>query len=159
MNRMQMDSGRTPETAAPSTGSPGQTARENAGALWHDARDIARNKLGEQQREAASGLGDMAGALRAAAREVEGRQQPTVAKLAQSAADGLERLSGTLRNKDLDGMVRDAESFARRQPLVFFGAAMAAGFLAVRFLKSSSEATQPPPADRADRPMNTLLEE
>jgi len=71
----------------------------------------------------------------------------------------LERLSGTLRNKDLDGMVRDAESFARRQPLVFFGAAMAAGFLAVRFLKSSSEATQPPPADRADRPMNTLLEE
>jgi hypothetical protein len=156
MTSMQTDSGRTPETTAPPAGSPGQAARERAGALWHDARDIARSKLGEQQREAASGLGDMAGALRNAAREVESRQQPTMAKVAQCAADGLERLSGTLRHKDLDGMVRDAESFARRQPLVFFGAALAAGFLAVRFLKSSGEDAQAP---APDRPMNTLLEE
>lgn len=155
MASIQSETGRMAD-AARSAGTPGQAAGEQARAVWHDAREIARSKWGEQQREAATGLGDMAGALRTAALEVESRQQPTVAKLAQCAADGLERLSGTLRNKDLDGMVRDAESFARRQPLVFFGAALAAGFLAVRFLKSSGEGAQAP---APDRPMNTLLEE
>lgn len=155
MASIQTETSRGADATRPA-GETGQAVRRQANAAWHDAREIARNKWGEQQREAATGLGDMAGALRTAARDVEGRQQPTVAKLAQCAADGLERLSGTLRNKDLDGMVRDAEAYARRQPLVFFGAAVAAGFLAVRFLKSSSEGVQSP---SADRPMNTLLEE
>jgi hypothetical protein len=35
-------------------------------------------------------------------------------------------------------VLREVESFARRQPLMFFGAAMAVGFLAVRFVKSTS---------------------
>jgi hypothetical protein len=34
-------------------------------------------------------------------------------------------------------MARDAERLARSQPVVFFGAAMALGFLAVRFMKAS----------------------
>lgn len=57
-------------------------------------------------------------------------------------ADGLERLSGTLRTKELDEMVRDVESFARGQPLAFFGAAMAAGFVAMRFLNSRETGAQ-----------------
>jgi hypothetical protein len=143
-----------PEAGHAAQGAPHDTARmarEQAGAVWNDARDIARSKLSEQQHEAASGLGDFAGALRNAAREVEGRQQPTVARLAQCAADGLEQLSGTLRSKDLNSMVREAETFARSQPVAFFGAAVAAGFLAVRFLKSSE--------DQPQAPTNTLIEE
>jgi hypothetical protein len=45
-----------------------------------------------------------------------------------------------LKEKDLNGLMGDVESFARRQPVAFFGAAVAAGFLAVRFLKSSNQA-------------------
>ena len=56
-----------------------------------------------------------------------------------SAADGLERLSNTLRTKDIGGMLRDMESFARTQPVAFFGLSLAAGFLAVRFLKATEE--------------------
>lgn len=124
-------------TSPAASRTPEQTTREQAGAVWQQAREVARSKFSEQQHEAAQGIGDLAGALRSAAREVEGRQQPTVAKLAQCAADGLERLSVTLRNRDLDGLLREAEAFARRQPAAFVGAAVAAGFLAVRFLKSS----------------------
>lgn len=60
-------------------------------------------------------------------------------KLIEQANDGLRRISDKLRNKNLDEIVRDAESFARQQPIVFLGAAAMAGFLAVRFLKSSSQ--------------------
>jgi hypothetical protein len=95
--------------------------------------------LDEQKRSAASGIGDLASALRTSARNLNRTEQATVARLAQSAADGLDQLSGALERRDLDGWVREAETFARRRPIAFFGAAVAAGFIAVRFLKSSSQ--------------------
>jgi hypothetical protein len=104
-------------------------------SLSHDARDTARSILGEQQQAAARSLGSMAGALRRAAGEQANGDGPS--RLAESAADGLQRLSEALRSRDLDTLVRDTENFARRQPAVFIGAAALAGFLAVRFLKST----------------------
>jgi hypothetical protein len=114
-----------------------RVAREKAGAVWNDAKDTAGAKLGEQKDSAASSLGSFANALRKAAHESGSQDQDGIVRVADLAADGLERLSGTLRNKDLDTLVGDVESFARRQPAAFFGVAIAAGFLAVRFVKSS----------------------
>jgi hypothetical protein len=120
------------------TGSAGTGATGTRHALWNDARETARSKFSEQQQAAAGSLGDFAGALRKSAEELRGGQHQSAARFAQTAANSLEQLSSALRNRDLDGMLREAESFARRQPAVFFGAAALAGFLAVRFLKSSS---------------------
>jgi hypothetical protein len=108
-----------------------QAAREQAGAVWNDTKETARSLLGEQQRAAAGGLGELATALRKAARDMDGAGNST-------AADGLEHFSGTLRARDLNGLLHDVESFARRQPVAFVGAAVAVGFLAARFLKSSN---------------------
>jgi hypothetical protein len=117
---------------------PTQAAKDQASAVWSDTKDSARSMIGNQQKAAASGLGQFAGALRKAAREMgDGGEQAPMSRMIESAADGLERFSGSLREKDLDSMMRDAESFARRQPILFFGAAIAAGFLAVRFMKAS----------------------
>jgi hypothetical protein len=116
--------------------------QEGSQAVFNDAKEAARGKIAEQQQTAASSLGSFAQALRKSAQEMQGDgQQAGVARIAQTAADGLERFSGTLRSKDLDSLLRDAESLARRQPVLFFGAAVAAGFLAVRFLKSSKPGT------------------
>ena len=100
------------------------------------AVQAARSLIGEQQQAAASGLGEFAGVLRRAARDGSGADSP-VARIAESAADNLQRFSDSLRERDLDGLLRDAESFARRQPALFIGAAALVGFLAVRFLKAS----------------------
>ena len=128
---------------APSTTSTAESAKETARSLANDTKDSAFAMLGDQQKAAASGLGEFAGALRKAAREMggEGRQVP-VSRMIENAADGLERFSGSLRDKDLSSLMRDVEGFARRQPVAFFGAAVAAGFLAVRFLKSSNQPQQ-----------------
>jgi hypothetical protein len=114
-----------------------QVVKEHADAIWNDAKETARTKFSDQQRHAASGLGDLASALRKAAHELDRDKQATAVRYAECTADGLERVAGTLRSKDLNTIMGDVESFAHRQPVAFFGAALAAGFLAVRFLKSS----------------------
>jgi hypothetical protein len=117
-----------------------QPLQNQARTIANEAKESARSMLGEQQKAAASGVGDLAGALRKAAREMgDGGERAPVSRLVESAADGLEQLSESLRNRDLSGLARDVESFARRQPVAFFGAAFAAGFLAVRFLKAGGE--------------------
>jgi hypothetical protein len=114
-------------------------AADQARSIADDAKETARSMLGEQQKAAASGIGDFAGALRKAARDMGDGQRAPMSRMLEGAADGLERFSGTLREKDLNGLMREVEGFARRQPVAFFGAAVAAGFLAMRFLKSSNQ--------------------
>jgi hypothetical protein len=115
---------------------PFDPLQQKTSAIWSDAKDAASAALNEQKQTAAGTLADFAQALRKAAHE-GGAQQSGVAGFAEVAADGLERFSGTLRSKDLNALAHDVESFARSRPIAFFGAAVAAGFIAMRFLKSS----------------------
>ena len=104
----------------------------------------AKEHLSGKKDDAASAIGSFAGTLRKAARE-SGDGESGV-PMAEWAADGLERVSATLRANDLNGMVRQVESFARSQPVAFFFAAAAAGFLATRFVKAGAA-----PAPEAER--------
>lgn len=116
--------------------SPAQQTKARAASLLDEARDSAQATLNEKKDVAADQLHDVAGALRDAAAQRRSGEDPLLG-LTASAADGLDRLSGALRNKDVGMMMRDMESFARAQPVAFFGLALATGFLAVRFLKAS----------------------
>ena len=114
-----------------------QPEKERAGAIWDEARHSARSKLNEQKDAAAAGIDDVAAALRDSARNKPG-QHDAFARVTESAADGLARLSGQLRNKDVDTMLRDVNHFAHAQPIAFFGIALATGFVAVRLVKAST---------------------
>lgn len=103
-----------------------------------DATEAVKSSVTEQKEAAASSLGSLAGALRKAAHESDDGDASTT-RIVEWAADGLERVSTTLRSNDLDGMVRQVQSFARSQPVAFFFAAAAAGFLATRFLKAGAD--------------------
>ncbi len=103
------------------------------------AKDAARQTAQAQKDAAAANLGDMAGALRGAAGKMSESNQQMLGSMAERAAAGLEQVSTRLRSQDIDGLMRDAEAFARSQPIAFFGASLAAGFLAMRFLKSSGK--------------------
>lgn len=113
------------------------TPREQLNKTAQSAKDTVRSSLTEQKDGAASSLGEFAGALRKASQD---SGDGSAAHMADWAASGLERVSATLRSNDLNGMMREVESFARSQPVAFFFAAAAAGFLATRFLKASAPA-------------------
>ena len=127
------------------THDPAQDMKAQADEAWRGAKEIARARIGETQQEAARGLGDLAGALRHAAREVEDSRHATTALLTRTSADVLESVSAHLRNTKPAAIVEEVEAFARSRPLAFFGAAFAVGFLAVRFLKSSGDSEHAPP--------------
>jgi hypothetical protein len=109
--------------------------REQLNKTAQSAKDTVRSSLTEQKDGAASSLGEFAGALRKASQD---SGDGSAAHMADWAASGLERVSATLRSNDLNGMMREVESFARSQPVAFFFAAAAAGFLATRFLKAGA---------------------
>jgi hypothetical protein len=125
-----------------------QATKDQARAVVNDATDAVRSTLTEQKDNAASSLGTFASALRQAARDSGDGAGAPAAQMADWAAEGLERVSSTLRGKDLRAMGREVESFARSQPVAFFCAAAAAGFLATRFLKAGAapQAESPPQA-------------
>ncbi len=78
-------------------------------------------------------------ALRETGQQLRNQGQGPVAEYADKAADQVERFAGYLRENDVDTLLNDARGFARRNPAVYLGSAAALGFLATRFLKSSSE--------------------
>jgi hypothetical protein len=113
-----------------------ERGKAQAQAVWNDTKASVRSALNETQHSTAADIHDFAAALKDAAHSLD-RRGPA-GRVAEQAADSLERLSGKLRSKDFDGLVHDVEAFARSQPAVFLGMAVAAGFLAARFLKSSN---------------------
>jgi hypothetical protein len=117
-----------------------QAAKQQASSAVGDATESVKSTLTQQKDTYAGSMQNFASALRKAARESGGEGQG-VGGMANWAADGLERASSTLRSKDLNGMMREVESFARQQPVAFFAAAAALGFLATRFIKAGSAST------------------
>lgn len=107
-----------------------------------DVQQSAKEKVAREKDRAADTVDNLAGALREAVRGPGSDER--AAHMAEWAADGLERVSATLRSNDLNAMMRQAESFARSQPVAFFFAAAAAGFLATRFLKAGSSSSNLP---------------
>ena len=118
-----------------------QSTDERGGArgVMDRVRDGASSQISQQKERATDGLSSLARAVRQSTQSLRDNQQGTVAQYVERAADRIEQFSTTLRERDLKDLMHDAERFARRQPAVFIGAAFAAGVLAARFLKSSSD--------------------
>ena len=123
-----------------------QQARATTEEVTRDAREMAAevkeqaySVAGRQKDVAAQQMGGWAQALRAASDDLRNRGQETAAGYVGQAADGLERTSGTVRTHDVDDLIGTVEHFARRQPVVFFGGAVAAGFGLARFMRSSAD--------------------
>ena len=112
-------------------------AEETASTLVDQASQVASTQANNQMTRAASMLDGVAQSLYETSTNIR-EQQPQIASVADQAASRVEGFSSYLRDHDMNDVVRDAESYARREPLVFLGAAFAVGFIAARFLKASS---------------------
>jgi hypothetical protein len=103
------------------------------------ATDKFKDAVNAQKASGAEYVGSLADTMRRAAREFD-TDLPIAGTYIRKAASQIEGVSDQIRNGNLNDLVRTAQSFARSQPTAFLGLAVLAGFGAVRFLKSSSEA-------------------
>ena len=104
-------------------------------SLTGAARDAARRASAEARHQKDRAVGEMDGmtqSMRHAADTLRQDRQAWLASLVESGADELGTFSDMLRSNDLQGVLSRVEAFARRQPALFAGASMAAGFALAR---------------------------
>lgn len=135
-----------------------QQAREqverNAGQLKDAVAERAEENADAQMDWIAREGRTLVKALQRATQEAE-QDGSALAGPFRQAAQACDKMSRNAHGKDTSQALSDLETFGRRQPAAFFGAAMAAGFFSTRFLRaganqraSSSEARRSAPASR-----------
>ncbi len=116
-----------------------QQARQQASNLANRGGEQVKGQLANQKHDASQRMVPIQSALRETAQQLRRQGQVPVAEYTDGAAERVERFSGYLRETDVEEIVDEVRSFARRRPGLFLGGAVTLGFLATRFLKSSSE--------------------
>jgi hypothetical protein len=127
------------DTVKREAGHAAEQAVERASEAAEQAKQQARDAATEQKNIAAERMGHYAHALHTASDDLRGHGQDFAAQSIEQAAEGLDRFSGTIRERNLDDLLGTVEDLARRQPVAFFGGAVAVGFGLARLMKSSAE--------------------
>jgi hypothetical protein len=116
-------------------------AMDAAKDMASQATDKLKQTVDGQKNLGADYVGNLADTMRRAAREFD-HDLPIAGAYIRKAAAQIEGVSDQIKTGNFNDLVRDAQSFARRQPTAFLGLAVLAGFGAVRFLKSSANSSE-----------------
>jgi hypothetical protein len=113
-------------------------AQEKAQQAAGQAKYRIRGQIDDRSTQAGQQVSTHAQDLRSVGDSLreQGKDQP--AKLADQAADRLERAGSWLTNSDADRILGDVEDFARKNPWAVMAGGIALGFAASRMLKASS---------------------
>jgi hypothetical protein len=169
----QPDSGSTAEQAKEQVKQQAEQTKQQAQQAGAKAKDKLREQVDRRSTQTGERVGATAQDVRSVAEELrkQGKDQP--ARLAEQAADRVERVGGYLKESDADRILRDVEDFGREKPWAVALGSLALGFAASRFLKASStqrysqlrsdasdtrRARQHEPADETGRPLAGLAQ-
>jgi hypothetical protein len=109
---------------------------ESTRELASEAGEKMKAAVADQKMAGADYVGNFAEMVRRASYEFDG-QIPQAGQYIRKAADQIGSVSEALRTRDVSELVGEVQDFARKQPAAFFGAAVLAGFAAIRFFKSA----------------------
>lgn len=124
----------------------GDVIEQTAGQLADTAVQVkqqATTAFVDQRDKAVSGLNGLAEALRQTARSLSeaaggDSQIPAgIAPLVDEAAERLSQSADFLREKDITGLLSEAQQLAKKQPALFMGGMFAVGLVGARLLKGT----------------------
>lgn len=115
-------------------------ALKHGKSLIEGAKQQATSFVDRHKDDAAQTVSDLASSLRESGKGF--KERPNIQAFVHTAADGLEQLATGLRDRSFAELYGEAEGYARRSPLIVGAAALAAGFVLARFIKSSSDGMQ-----------------
>ncbi len=115
-----------------------EAAQDISDAAQHQAEHFY-----DQQRELITQqAGKFTRVMNKTADEFDSQHQPFLSQQARKAASFADGFSDQFKNKDLGRVCHDVQDYGRREPAMFIGGAIAAGFLVARFLRSSQHGSQ-----------------
>jgi hypothetical protein len=98
-------------------------------------RERATAQLSTQKDLLSAGLVNVANAARQSAPHLRERQHDAIAQYVDRAADGLDRFSTQLRERDVNDLMADVGRAAKKQPALFVGTAVALGVIGARLVQ------------------------
>lgn len=139
----------------------GQTARDAASNVkdtvretTHALKDKAMGVMGDAQAKAADQSRTAANTLRDTANNLNG-ELPWMKTALSKTADGFEHLTSALNKGDVNQVLSAVGDFARRQPALFMGLSVAAGFALARVGKTAFEGA----TDSASTPADPAIQD
>jgi len=121
-----------------------------------DVKEQATSTYTVQRDRAIEVLNALAGALKTTGQQLaheaessaqDGKTAIAIAPFIEEAATRISSSADFLRDKEMSGLMEDARSLARKQPLLFLGAMLGVGLAAARMFKGMSAADSPEAAD------------
>lgn len=103
-----------------------------------EAKDATVRKVEEAQHGVGAGLASLGGALHAAGDHLAEQEQGTASKLLQEAADGIERLASSLRDKSLEEVISEVRTFGRDNAGALIAGSALAGLALGRLVRTTS---------------------
>lgn len=138
MNQQNLGSKR----AASPAGKIAEKSQETTGrvkdAVVEGAQQV-RQRVSSSQEQATGRIRGIASHLRQMSDTLRD-EEPLVANMAERATLGVESLAEYVSHATPQSIVRDTERLARRQPVLFYGAALVAGLALGRFVKGARSA-------------------
>ncbi len=128
--------------SAPNVSDVKEEVTQKAGEAVDKFKQQAGTQLDTQKGRVSETLGSVALAIRQTGTQLHDQDQGNIAMYTDKAAEQIERLSTYVRDADIGQIAGELERFARRQPALFLGGALALGLFGARFLKSSGQQNQ-----------------
>lgn len=128
----------TPDVGA-AAAEAGHQVQEQVGNLTGQVRKQATDQIASQKERVADTLDTVALLLREAGEHATKDDKAMLAGYADKASGQVTHWSEKLRDQDVTQLVEETKQLARRQPLLFFSGALAAGFVGSRFFRSSTQ--------------------
>jgi hypothetical protein len=115
-------------------GTSGAADHAQPEGLTGQVKQQVASTLAGQKDGVADRIDDVAESLQRTSEQFAGKQDWISGAIERGASE-LSSLAGSLREADLTDLLGEVRTFARRQPGLFIGASLAAGFAVARFAK------------------------
>jgi len=112
-------------------------AVERGRHFMDSAREQATVYVDQRKDGMAQSVADLATSLREATSSFDDR--PNIRAFVDSAAEGLDQLAGSIRDRSFADIFNEVEGVVRQRPAAVAAVSVVLGFLAARFVKSSAE--------------------
>jgi len=111
-------------------------AVERGRSFIYAAREQATDYADKRKGDVAQSVADFAHSLRESTSTFDDR--PNIKAVVDSAAEGLDHLAGTIRDRSYGEIFSDVEDVMRQRPAAVVAVSVALGFLTARFIKSTA---------------------
>ena len=131
-------------------------AKETAGQAFGQAKDQVKDQLTSQKDRAADSLTSLTNSVQEIGATMRSNNLPQLAGYTETLAEQVDRLSGYLKNNDVEALVHDAEKFARENAPAFIAGGFILGIALGRFLRASNKITSTNGTSNALVPVGTM---